>query len=81
MRQAGGNSAATRRAISAADILVRCREATGATRLAMCVRARFGCRSERSGVGEVRCGLGDVHVIADMFGYFTDEGYVDHTPG
>jgi streptogramin lyase len=24
---------------------------------------------------------GDVHVIADMFGYFTDDGYVDHTPG
>jgi streptogramin lyase len=25
--------------------------------------------------------VGDVHIIADLFGYFTDDTYVDHTPG
>jgi streptogramin lyase len=25
--------------------------------------------------------VGDVHVIADLFGYFTDDSFVDHTPG
>ena len=30
---------------------------------------------------EIFNAVGQVHVIADMFGYFTGDGYIDHSPG
>lgn len=38
------------------------------------------CR-DMDGLVGVFNAVGDVHVIADLFGYFTDDGYVDHNPG